>query len=249
MKLRVVGWVAPYAVTEQGEATWAVRNAIIDEIRKHGYEFSGPTHGESGCTPVLNNGKKYLFSTRGWADLMAEAHGHTGSMDYMIYYMPTYPKSEKCPDTTLNEFDYVSVEDMNETITFHYGDSEEEYRNELLNTAKFLKIETDLNERFELKVVKEVLDSANGKGKIVVPVLPELRYLDSGDTLAFYCDGATAEFIVEDVERKRDLSEKKLRELIDSTLDIHDRERAKTAQQEIDGANFVLHIKLKKADK
>lgn len=247
MKLRVVGWVAPYAVTEEGEATWAVRNAIIDEIRKHGYEFSGPTHGESGCTPVLNNGKKYLFSTRGWADLMAEAHGHTGSMDYMIYYMPMYPKTEKCPDTSLNEFDYVSVEDMNETITFFYGDSEEEYRKDLLETAKFLQPETDLNERLELKVTKEVIDSAK-EGKIKVPVLPELRYLDSGDTLALVCENCTTEFTVVDVERKRDLSDKKLNELIDSTLDIHDRERAKTAQKEIDGAKFVLHIKLKKCN-
>ena len=247
MKLRVVGWVAPYAVTEEGEATWAVRNAIIDEIRKHGYEFSGPTHGESGCTPVLNNGKKYLFSTRGWADLMAEAHGHTGSMDYMIYYMPMYPKHEKCPDTSLNEFDYVSIEDMNETITFFYGDSEEEYRKDLLETAKFLQPETDLNERLELKVTKEVIDSAK-EGKIKVPVLPELRYLDSGDTLALVCEGGSTEFTVVDVERKRDLSDKKLNELIEATLDIHDRERAKKAQEEIDGEKFVLHIKLK-ADK
>ena len=249
MKLRVVGWVAPYAVTEQGEATWAVRNAIIDEIRKHGYEFSGPTHGESGCTPVLNNGKKYLFSTRGWADLMAEAHGHTGSMDYMIYYMPMYPKSEKLPDTDLNEFDYVSVEDMNETITFFYGDSEEEYRNELLNTAKFLKPETDLNERFELNVTKQAFDGAKDKGKIIVPVLPELRYVDSGDTLALSCNGDVAEFTVADVMRKRDLSEKKLNELLDATYDFKDRERAKKAQQEIDGVKFVLNIKLKSADK
>ena len=248
MKLRVVGWVAPYAVTEQGEVSWAVRNAIIDEIRKHGYEFSGPTHGEPGCTPVLNNGKKYLFSTRGWGDLMAEAHGHMGSMDYLIYYMPMYPKREKCPDTSLNEFDYVSVEDMEERLTFFYGDGEEEYREELLNTAKFLKPETDLNERMELHVTQDIVDRANSEGKIVVPVLPELRYLDRGDTLALVCGDTIAEFAVKEVIRKRDISEKKLKQLIDATYDFNDRERAKKAQEQIDGAGFVLHIKLEKAN-
>lgn len=245
MKLRVVGWVAPYAVTEQGEVSWAVRNAIIDEIRKHGYEFSGPTHGESGCTPVLNNGKKYLFSTRGWGDIMAEAHGYTGSMDYLIYYMPPEHGGEKCPDTDLNEFDYVSVEDMEETLAFFYND-DEEYRNELLNTSKFLTPETDLNERMELQVTQDIVDRAFGEGKITVPVLPRLRYLDRGDTLALICGEDAYEFTVEEVVRKRDLSEKKLRQLIDATYDFNDREKAKKAQDEIDGANFVLNIKLKK---
>ena len=248
MKLRVVGWVAPYAVTEQGEVSWAVRNAIIDEIRKHGYEFSGPTHSEYGCTPVLNNGKKYLFSTRGWGDVMAEAHGHMGSMDYMIYYMPMYPEHEKRPDTSLNEFDYVSVEDMNDSITFFYGDDEEEYREELLNTAKFLQPETDLNERMELQVTQDIADLAESEGKIVVPVLPELRYLDKGDTLALICGESTAEFPVEEVIRKRNISEKKLKQLIDATYDFNDRERAEKAREQIDSAGFVLHIKLKKAN-
>ena len=246
MKLRVVGWVAPYAVTEQGEATWAVRNAIIDEIRKHGYEFSGPAHGESGCTPVLNNGKKYLFSTRGWADVMAEAQGFTGSMDYMRYYMPL--DNEKCPDTSLNEFDYVSVEDMDESLSFFNDEVDEEYREDLLNTSRFLQPETDLNERMELKVTREVLDGAERNGKVIVPVLPELRYLDAGDTLALICGEENTEFTVVEVIRKRDLTEKKLRELIDATYDFDDRERAKKAQQELDGAKFVLHVKLKKAD-
>ena len=244
MKLRVVGWVAPYAVIEEGEMSWAVRNAIIDELRKHGYIFSGPTQGDShDCTPVLNNGKKYLFSTRGWADVMAEAQGYTGSMDYMRFYMPLGYENEILPDTKLNEFDYVSVEDMDESLSFFYDEVDEEYREDLLSTSKFLKPETDLNERIDLEVTKDVVDRALGEGKITVPVLPELRYLDAGDTLALKCEGNIAEFTVSEVVRKRDLSKKKLGELIDATYDYKDRERAKKAQEEIDGANMVLHIK------
>ena len=245
MKLRVVGWVAPYATTEEGTVSWAARNAIIDELRKHGYIFSGPSHNdESGCTPVLNNGKKYLFSTRGWGDVMAEAQGYTGSMDYMRFYMPL--DDEVYPDTNRNEFDYVTVEDMDEMLSFFYEDMDEEYRDDLLNTSKFLTPETDLNERIELEAGKDILDSALNECKIVVPVAPELRYLDAGDTLALICDGTVTEFTVFEVVRKRALSEQKLKELIDATYDFKNRERAKKAQDEIDASPFVLHIKLKK---
>ena len=250
MKVRVVGWVAPYAVIEEGEVTWAVRNAIIDELRKHGYVFSGPTQGDShDCTPVLNNGKKYLFSTRGWADIMAEAQGYTGSMDYMRFYMPLGYENEVLPDTKLNEFDYVSVEDMDEGLAFFYDEVDREYRDDLLSTSRFLVPETELNERMELQVTKEVIESAKTNRKIIVSILPELRYLDKGDTLALKCGGKVEEFTVSEVIRKRDLSEKKMKELIDATYDFDDRERAKKAQAEIDGAKMVLHIKLCGAEK
>ena len=246
MKLRVVGWSSTYADVEAGEVSWAVRNAIIDEIRKHGYEFSGPTHGDCyGCTPILNNGKKYLFSTRGWGDIMAEAQGYTGSMDYMIYYMPMYPEPEKCPDTKLNEFNYVSIAEMDEILDFDKEDYENGYRDEII-ANEVLKVETDLNERIELNVTRESFDLARSDGKIVVPVDPSLRYLDSGDTLALICDKEIAEFTALEVIRKRAISEKKLKALIDATYDFNDRERAKKAREEIDSATFVLHIKLKK---
>lgn len=248
MKLRVVGWSSTCAGVEAGEVTWAVRNAIIDEIKEHGYEFSGPTHGDCyGCTPVLNNGKKYLFSTRGWGDIMAEAHGYTGSMDYMIYYMPMEPGTEVLPDTELNEFNYVSVEEMDEILDFDEEDYENGFRYEIVNN-EVLKVETDLNERIELNVAKAVVDCAHCDGKIIIPVLPELRYLDNGDTLALVCGKDVAEFTVLEVIRRRALSQKKLKELIDATYDFNDRERAKKAREEIDSATFVLHIKLKKAD-
>ena len=246
MKLRVVGWVSSYAEIERGEVSWAARNAIIDELRKHGYVFPGTVHGDSGTVPVLNNGRKYLFSTRGWGDIMAEAQGHTGSMDYTMYDLPMSSKALNLPDTDLNEFEFVSPEEMDEIIQFDEDDIESGYRDYVRSTAKVLKPETDLNERIELSVTREVLDRALNEGQITLPVLPELRYIDTGDTLAAVCGDTMEEFTVVDVVRKRDLSETKLQQLIDATYDFRDREKAMRAQDEIDSAKMILSIKLRK---
>ena len=89
MKYRVVGWT-DYESDEVPETHgcigFAERNAIIDEIRKNGYLFSGWEHQESwDCVPILNDGKKRTFSQRGWGGLMAEAYGHLGSYDYAAF--------------------------------------------------------------------------------------------------------------------------------------------------------------------
>ena len=256
MKLRVVGWVYPYYNIEIGEASWAVRNAIIDEIRKNGYDFSGRSHQDYCCTPVLNNGKKYLFSSEGWGDIMAEANGHTGCMDYTMYDFPIEPRREKMPNSDANEFDmflYTDEYDFEQDFEDWFADfidQSEETRKELKESyrreQRWLVAEPNLNERFELKVTKEALDSASSTGKIVLPVLPELRYLDAGDTLALTCGGGAKDFTVAEVVRKRDLSAERLLELQIEMSNINDRKQAKEAKDEIDCANMVLEVKLKK---
>ena len=256
MKLRVVGWVYPYYNFEIGEVTWAVRNAIIDEIRKRGYDFSGRSHQDYDCTPVLNDGKKYLFSARGWGDLMAEAHGYNGSMDYTRYDFPIEIREEKIPDSNLNEFDtYLyndeydfdeDFEDWCEGFLFESEEEKQRLKEDYRDRQRWLTPETDLNERIELNVTKEVFECAESEGKIVVPVLSELRYLDKGDTLVLICEKMTGEFRVACVERKRNLSEARLRQLINETYDFEDREKAKRAQEEIDGAKMVLHVRLER---
>ena len=244
MKLRVVAWLTPYCGAESGEFTWAARNAIIDEIRKHGYEFSGMTHGERyGTVPILNNGKKYLYSSRGWGDLMAEAHGHTGHMDYCLYSFQM--DNEVLPDTDLNECQYCTVEELEEVFDFDEDDVKYGYRDETIRDL-VLKPETDLNERIEIAVTQEVIDCAESEGEIKLPVLDGLRYLGEGDTLALTCAGKTVEYTVLDAVRKRDMSEERLNGLLRETYHFEDRERVKRAQDEIDGAKFVLQIKLQK---
>ena len=90
MKYKVIGWTyyenydIPFS---NGGIGFAERNAVIDEIRKHKYMFTGWHHQESwnNCVPILNDGKKRGFSQRGWGGVMAEAYGEMGDFDYASY--------------------------------------------------------------------------------------------------------------------------------------------------------------------
>ena len=89
MKYRVVGWTdydGDDAPDSESPIGFAERHAIVDDIKKNGYLFSGWDHQERwGCTPVLNDGKKRCFSQRGWGGVMAEAHGETEPYAYARY--------------------------------------------------------------------------------------------------------------------------------------------------------------------
>lgn len=123
MKYRVVGWTDYDNDEVEGVDcnSFAVRNAIIDEIRKKKYFFSGFDHQEMwNCTPVLNDGKKRWFSQRGWGGVMAEAYNYNGKYDYSLFAFGTisdrasYPcdefeKDKFIPETNLNETFEVEV--------------------------------------------------------------------------------------------------------------------------------------------
>ena len=90
MKYKVIGWTYgdDYEFpTSQEQIGFAERNAIIDEIKKHKYLFSGWHHQESweNCVPILNDGKKREFSQRGWGGVMAEAYDNFDDYGYSIY--------------------------------------------------------------------------------------------------------------------------------------------------------------------
>ena len=90
MKLKVIGWTSYDDNTyEAVEATNAIYNAVLDEVVKNDYLFSGYHHQEYDyCCPVLNTGKRVLFSQRGFGGLMAEAHGYNGVYDYSLFAYP-----------------------------------------------------------------------------------------------------------------------------------------------------------------
>ena len=90
MKYRVIGWTYYEdndVLEKKGTIGFAERNAIIDEIRKHKYLFSGWHHQESwnGVVPILNDGKKRCYSQRGWGGVMAEAYGYMEDYDYSLF--------------------------------------------------------------------------------------------------------------------------------------------------------------------
>ncbi len=114
MKYRVVGWTH----FENGEIravdahSFAENNAIIDEIRKHGYRFSGWDHQETeNCTPVLNDGVARHYSQRGWGALMAEALDKTG--DYAGY---AFGRGSSYPDESFDPAAFVPEANLCETF-------------------------------------------------------------------------------------------------------------------------------------
>ena len=182
MKYRVIGWTSydDESVEEsRGCIGFAERNAIIDDIRKHGYLFSGWEHQEMwDRTPILNDGKKRCFSQRGWGGVMAEAHGCMGSYDYARFtfaesldsHACVYPKNEYYP-------------------------------------RKFIP-ETDLNESFELEVAEDIFTLAQRRNPFFLDDVPALRYIDKGDTLTLLCNGERREYCVTDIDRNRNVVRK-----------------------------------------
>lgn len=116
MKLRVIGWACYDDDYPDGKLCWPARNAIIDDIRAHKYSFSGWAHQEGyNCAPVLNDGKIYRYSQRGWGDVMAEANGNMGPMDYCMFAFMTDRSLETRPDDDRDvPYDFEPETDLNE---------------------------------------------------------------------------------------------------------------------------------------
>ena len=99
-KVKVVGWVdyddGYFPSREKNDAD--ALDAIVEEIRAHGYLFGGDAHQDkSGCTPVLSDGTKAIFSWRGWGYVIAVAydlHGADGKYDHLCGYMDDMIKPE-----------------------------------------------------------------------------------------------------------------------------------------------------------
>ena len=228
MKLRVVGWTWYDDDIEEGKQCWAARNAIVDDIKAHGYEFSGWAHQEcERCAPILNDGKIYRFSQRGWGDVMAEAHGLTGRLDYTIYAF------------NWNGF-YLDDEENDE--------EKEVYPQEDFDIDSFAP-ETDLSERFEVEVSSQIYETALQQGEIKLDDLAELRYLDGGDTLELRCGDKRAEYIVADVDRQKDLTEEERLKFEMAFYDFHNEQRRKHANEVFDSIKVVMIVKLSKVSK
>ena len=124
MKWKVIGWTyyENYLVEDE-ESSDAVVFAIIDEIKKNGYLFSGYDHQERfNCVPVMNDGKKRTFSQRTFGNIMAIAHGYTGRYDYSLFSFGIREESLVIPNDSFNEYTFVPEKDMNEEFLLNYSD-------------------------------------------------------------------------------------------------------------------------------
>lgn len=80
---------------EEGKITEEVCDAVIKDIEKNSYLFTGEHHQEhSKCAPVMSDGKIRRFSRREFAYLMAKAHGETEKYSYANYMEMIFIKKE-----------------------------------------------------------------------------------------------------------------------------------------------------------
>ena len=125
MKLRVVGWTYYDDDWQPGTHGWAARYAIIDEIKKNGYLFSGMSHQKGdNCAPVLNDGKIYCYSHRGWGGIMAEAHGYNGRMDYAKFAFDADPDKAVLPQERIDEDAFTLELNLNERFELEVSPSD-----------------------------------------------------------------------------------------------------------------------------
>lgn len=127
MKYRVVGWTSydDASVEDSGNSIgFAERNAIIDDIKAHGYLFSGYDHQEMlDCAPVLNDGKRRCFSQRGWGGVMAEAHGYFGAYDYSLFTFGSSDEYSKRPSEYFFAEGFTPEENLEEHFEIEVDES------------------------------------------------------------------------------------------------------------------------------
>lgn len=124
MKYKVVGWTYYEDESlESGDVSSAIVQVIVDDIVKNGYLFSGEDHQESfGCVPVLNTGKKYLFSRRSFGAIMAMSQGEFGDYDYACY--TEYFNQPILPSQGYDQKDFENATDLCETICVRVAESD-----------------------------------------------------------------------------------------------------------------------------
>ena len=178
MKYKVIGWTYydnMEFIDKRGTVGFAERNAIIDEIKKHKYLFSGWHHQESweNCVPILNDGQTRTFSQRGWGGIMAEAYGYFGDYDYasFTFHQSIDKKDLRFPKNEFEKEDFVS--------------------------------EPLKNEHFDVEVSEGLFNIAKKKNPFFLEDIDSLRYIDENDTITLHYNGEELTFLVDDVDRNK----------------------------------------------
>lgn len=231
MKLRVVGWTYyENTLFKEGDVNWAARNALVDEISKNGYLFSGYDHQECyNCAPVFNDGKIRRFSQRGFADVMAEANGDNDYMAYTWYMFGLNRAKCKYPEKEIYTDDVEAEKNLEETFVVEVDEQT------FANTSTVKRLETG-SYVFINRTIK-LLDS------------PKLRYIAEGDTLVLTCNGKHSAFRIMEVERDRGLSSEELHKYQDKMNPYDNPKGYEKVRKEFMALPVYVNLEVKKRRK
>ena len=217
MKLKVIGWVWYEDTTYGGgEVDYAAYNAILDDVKEHGYRFTGFHHQEMfDCVPVLNDGKMRRFSQRSWGGLMAAAEGLKGRYAYSVYafYSP------------FNENDdFVTPKDC---------DVDES----LIRTPEELRDEYRIGIRID-----SLRRIAEREGKFKLPDLDEYRYMAVNDVIVFLNKGDEYRYRITHIEKKKKLAERDIFKYRTLSLTQASEEEVKRIEEKFENAPSEIHL-------
>lgn len=231
MKIKVVGWTEYDSYEfKEGKNTWAVRMALVDEIKNNGYLFSGYDHQErSNCAPVFNDGKMRRFTQRGFGDIMAEAHGNNNPTGYAMYMFGLEPSVCSFPKNEIFKDDFQVEKNLNESFILEVDECF------LKNALNVKRITTNNISHIE-KTIK-------------IEDLPELRYIDKGDTLIFKSNGKSSAFSILDVTRDRDITFKERIKYTSIMNYSNNKSEYESTRKEFMALPIVLTLKVKQKRK
>ena len=195
MKYKVIGWTYydnSEILTSDKSIGFAERNAIIDDIRKNKYLFTGYDHQETwdGVVPILNDGLKRCFSQRGFGGVMAEAYGYMRDYDYASFTF----------DGSINE-ENIKMASDDFDIESYVGDF-------------------PTNEHFDVWVNEGLFLFAKNKNPFYLDDLDSLRFIDEDDTITLHCNDEELSFCVKSINRNKKKIDFKDHDLIDGEYKI-----------------------------
>lgn len=218
MKWKVINWTwyEDDSYANGGILTQSQIFAIQDEIKKNGYIMTGWHHQEGfDCVPVLSNGKKYLFTRRGFGALMAQTYGKDGLFDYSIY-----------TDCFIEQKGFKLP------------------RHNYFHEEKIRKL-SSLNEVFKLNLKKKEIESILSENKVTLPYSEKIRYIDKNDKIEFFYKGRKRVKIVKNVIYKKNIEEKELSKIeyrYSCSISWEDKEKINDEYKKI-GYIFIISFK------
>ncbi len=216
MKLEVIGWTYYDDPSyEYFETTWATYYAVLNDVIKNGYLFTGYHHQEYDyCCPVLNNGKKIIFSQRGFGGLMAQAHGYNKTYDYAKFSFTPNPRADCYKLPKIQPNDSLIVD------------------------------EKTLYETYEIEADMDVIATADVKKELRLTDLPRYALMEVGDIVNLINGKHTTKYKIINVDKVKDVSVVDEYNFKYRNCDMFTEEEKEIITEKYENANLVIVLKL-----
>ena len=216
MKLKVIGWTYYDDPNyEYFETTWATHNAVLQDVKDNCYLFTGYHHQEYNyCCPVLNNGKKIIFTQRGFGGLMAKAHGYNKTYDYSLFTFPPNPRDEHFKIPKIKPDKSLIVD------------------------------EKTLYETYEINADMETIATADVKNQLRLEDLDKYALIEVGDIVKLINDKHTTKYKVISVDRVKNVSVVDEYNFKYRNCNMYTEEEKKNITEKYEQASLIILLKL-----